>query len=194
MLPNQNYDIAYFQLLQENDPVTWQHLIRTYYPPLCLFAKRILKNEAAAEDVATETFVKFWQKEKEFTDLLQVKKYLYTAVRNGCLNVIRGQKREDERHSTFTNALLCDEDAFEKEVLYTELLAEIRKAIDGFSPRMREIFILSYFKHLTNEQIATTLQLSNQTVRNQKALALTILRKQLKPNFPLRNISLVLIW
>lgn len=194
MLPDQYNDIAYFQLLQENDPVTWQHLIRTYYPPLCLFAKRILRDDAAAEDVATETFIKFWEKEKEFTDLQQVKKYLYTAIRNGCLNVIRSQKREDARHNTFNNTLLNEDDSFEKEVLYTELLAEIRKAIDGFSPRMREIFILSYFKHMTNDQIATMLQLSNQTVRNQKALALKLLRKQLKPHFPLRHISLVLIW
>jgi len=193
-MPDHNNDIAYFQLLQENDPVTWQHLIRTYYPPLCLFAKRILKDDAAAEDVATEIFIKFWQKEKEFTDLQQVKKYLYTAIRNGCLNVIRSQKREDARNTTFTNTLLNVDDSFEKEVLYTELLAEIRKAIDGFSPRMREVFILSYFKHMTNDQIATKLQLSNQTVRNQKALALKLLRKQLKPHFPLRNISLVLIW
>ena len=76
--------------------------------------------------------------------------------------------------------------------MYAELLAEIRKAIDTLPQKMREIFILAYFKKMTNEEIALHLQLSNQTVRNQKATALATLRKALRHKFPLPVIALAL--
>lgn len=180
------------ELLKKNDAAAWQYLIRIYFPVLCRFAKKILNNDAAAEDVVTDVFVKLWRYNVDFADMQQVKKYLYTATRNNSLNVLRSKQREKARHETFASTYLQEDDFFENEILYTELLAEIRKEIDSLPPRMREILILAYFKKMPNEEISAHLQLSNQTVRNQKATALAMLRKALKPKFPLHVIALVL--
>ncbi|HRQ50053.1 MAG TPA: sigma-70 family RNA polymerase sigma factor, partial [Agriterribacter sp.] len=71
-------------------------------------------------------------------------------------------------------------DSDESEIIYSELLVEIRKSIDALPAKMREIFILSHYKKMSNEAIAAHLKLSHQTVRNQKSKALALLRKWLK--------------
>ena len=192
-LPDLNDGILYTASLKNDDAETWRHLIRIQYPVLCRYAEKMLKNPAAAEDLTTEVFVKLWQKRAEFNDLLQIKSYLYTCIRNGCLNLIRGKQREESRNQAFADIHLQTDQHSDLELIHIELLAAIRKELDAFSPRMREIFILAYFKRMPNEEIALKLNLSNQTVRNQKALGLSLLRKKLKPKYPLRHISMLLL-
>ncbi len=171
----------YIEGLKKDDTKAWQYIIRIYYPVLCRFAERLLNQEAEAEDVVTDAFVNLWQQRVDFSHANQLKKYLYTAVRNRCLNILRSKRREKERHERFADIYLNTSDAIENEIIYAELLAEIRKEMELLSPRMKEVFYLAYFKRMSNEEIAENLNLSNQTVRNQKASAVSILRKLIKP-------------
>ncbi len=171
----------YITNLKKDDKRAWQYIIRIYYPVLCRFAERLLSDQTEAEDVVTDVFVSIWQQNVDFPGTNQLKKYLYTAVRNRCLNILRSKRREKKRHEDFASIYLHADDAIDNEIIYTELLAEVRKEMDSLSPRMKEVFYLAYFRKMTNEEIAENLNLSNQTVRNQKASALSILRKAIKP-------------
>ena len=179
--------------LRNNDTEAWKDLIRIHYPVYCRFAEKMLKDLAAAEDLTTEIFIKLWQKRAEFNSLQHVKAFLYTSIRNGCLNLIRSREREEIRNRVFEDNLRQTEHASDHELIHIELLLAIRKELDAFSPRMREIFILAYFKRMSNEDIALKLNLSNQTVRNQKAMALSRFRKKLSTKFPLNHISMLLL-
>lgn len=57
---------------------------------LCLF---MLKNEADAEDVIQETFIKYLQKSPVFTDTEHEKAWLFRVASNTCLDLLRHQKR-----------------------------------------------------------------------------------------------------
>lgn len=171
----------YIKNLRKSDREAWQDIIRIYYPVLCRFAERLLTSQTESEDVVTDIFVNIWQQDLKFSSTNQLKKYLYTAVRNRCLNIVRDRSRERKKHENFASIYLHTDDAIENEIIYTELLAEIRKEMESLSPRMKEVFYLAYFKELSNEEIAENLNLSNQTVRNQKTSALSILRKAIKP-------------
>ncbi len=173
---------------------SFREIIRIYYPVLCRLAGRILADSAEAEDVVTDVFVSVWQQRLEFSAISQLKKYLYTAVRNRCLNVLRTRMREKQRHEDFTRIHHHNDNAIDNEIIYAELLAEVRKEMESLSPRMREVFYLAYFRSMTNDEIARNLQLSNQTVRNQKASALSILRKLIKPRLQGPVIALLMWW
>lgn len=179
------------ELLKKKDNAAWQYLIRIYAPVLLRLAQKIVKDNAAAEDVVSDVFVKLWQQNTNFNSLQQIKKYLYTSTQNGCLNFLRGKQREMNRHEIFAKVYLQQEEVLEQEFIYTELLAEIRKALDTLPAKMRQIFMLAYFKEMSNEEIAKHLDLSNQTVRNQKSAALTLLRKLLQHKFPLLIAALI---
>lgn len=185
-------DNRYSAQLRENDAAAWQHFIHSYYPLLYRVANKIVKDTTAAEDITTEVFVNVWQKRVEFENEQHFKNYLYTSIRNACLNTLRSKQREEVRNKTFVDTYMQSDESFENEIIYSEVLAEIRKEIGGLPPRMRQVFIMAYFQQMSNEEIAEKLNLSNQTVRNQKASALTLLRKQIKPKFSLKMLSMVL--
>ena len=60
---------------------------------LCLF---LLKNEADAEDVIQETFLKYLQKAPTFADAEHEKAWLFRVASNACLDLLRYQKRHPQ--------------------------------------------------------------------------------------------------
>jgi RNA polymerase sigma-70 factor (family 1) len=167
-------------LLRQGNSFALQYLIRIYFPVLCQYAEKITSNRAEAEDVTEEVFIKLWQRHAAFTSFNEVKGFLYTSTRNGSLNVLRGRQRQQLRHEAFAQTHKADGEPSIDEMVYEELLAEIRKTIALLPEKMRKIFILSYYKKMTNQEIADYLQLSQQTVRNQKTKALGLLKDLLK--------------
>jgi len=62
----------------------------------------------------------------------------------------------------------------------SELQQQIANAMEKLPERTREIFMMSRFKGITNDEIATQLELSKRTVETQISNALKILRNELK--------------
>lgn len=80
------------QRLRSGDKQAFKELFDEFYQTLCLFAARFLKDDALAADVVQEVFVKFWERHTDFDNDLKVKSYLYTSVRNACLEYNRDKK------------------------------------------------------------------------------------------------------
>lgn len=171
-----------FQFLRKGDTAALQYLIRIYFPVLCRYAGKILDDNAAAEDVAETAFIKCWEQRDRFPDFDGVKKFLYIYVRNTSLNTLRGRKRAQHREVAFVKTYQDAHEASIDELLYAELLAEIRKTIEILPSRMRQIFLFSYYKKMSNQEIADHFGLNQQTVRNQKTRALALLKEAFKHN------------
>ncbi len=62
----------------------------------------------------------------------------------------------------------------------SELQQQIANAREKLPPRTREVFIMSRFKGIPNDEIAIQLELSKRTVETQISNALKILRNELK--------------
>lgn len=164
-------------LLKKGNTVGLEYLIRVYFPVLVAYAEKIVQNSSWAEDLTEEALIKVWDNRNRFDTFNALKGFLYTTLRNSCLNALRSKRREEERSRNFVliEAALPDENEF----IHEEMMAEIRKALDTLSPKLKEIFMLAYFEGKDNRQIAELLQLSEQTVRNQKTKALAMLRNLL---------------
>ncbi len=163
-------------LLQEGNLNALDYLIKTYFAPLCLYGEKIINNRAEVEDITEELFIKLWERKYVFENIHQLKGFLFTSIRNACLNSIRNTNRKNERHKEFVENDTISDNEFVEE----EMLAEIQKTINSLPEKMRKIFILSYYKKMSNDEIAAYLNLTNQTVRNQKTNAINTLRKLLK--------------
>ncbi|WP_447640809.1 MULTISPECIES: RNA polymerase sigma factor [Chitinophagaceae] len=170
-------DSNILDLLHQGDVKALDYLIRIYLPSLQGYAVKIIVDEAEAADIVEDLFIKLWQNRYDFNSANELKGFLFTSIRNACLNKIRSRKRETVRHEAFeAENRIVDTDYLVEE----EMLIEIRKSIDELPPKMRKIFILSVYNEMSNDEIADFLNLSSQTVRNQKSNAIAILRKKLK--------------
>lgn len=73
-------------LLKKGEKKGLEQLFLKFYEPLVVYAYRFLNDQAEAEDVVQEVFIKFWNRNR-FTDIrFYLRSYLYHSVRNHCLN------------------------------------------------------------------------------------------------------------
>lgn len=161
--------------LDRLDQQNFEKLFKAYFPALMAFSRKILGDEDDAREVVHQVFVKLWERRKEIDMSTSLKSYLFTAVHNRSLNVIRDRKK-------FSSEELpeqVEEWDVSAQVESMELEEKIRTAIATLPERCRQIFELNRFDGLSYGRIAGQLDISIKTVENQMSKALKILREQL---------------
>jgi RNA polymerase sigma-70 factor (ECF subfamily) len=146
-------------------------LFEQYYTLLSRYAASIIGNYGIAEEVVQDVFVAIWHKRESLEFNSQLAPYLYTSVRNKCLNHLSKEKKS----IPLSEQALGDSKGIQnpqQKMEFIELQVKIFRAIDELPPRCREIFLLSRMEHLTNKQIAEKLDISIKTVENQMTIAL----------------------
>src|SRR5450631_2461652 len=71
----------------------FEEVFNLYFHSLCFYSLKITKDQAAAEDITEESFVKIWQRKEMFTQINVLKSYLYKIVRNASLDWIKKAAR-----------------------------------------------------------------------------------------------------
>lgn len=141
--------------------------------PLGMYALRIVDVVDDAEDVVQEAFTKAWRKIEAGVDVGNFKSYMYMAVRNEAISLLRSRREQ------------VSVDAVpepEAEIIDTsERDAALWRAIDALPERCREVFLMSKRDGLKNVEIADELGISEKTVRNQLTKAFERLRGALEP-------------
>jgi RNA polymerase sigma-70 factor (family 1) len=150
------------------------------YPKLCYFATRILPDNLEVEDLVQDAFIKYHHRRENFDSENAAVSFLYITIRNDCFNLIRHQKVVSGYKKTLEIAPVENSTALQ-EIIRSEALGEIHKAIEELPAGCRNIFKLSYFEKLKNQEIADLLQVSINTIKTQKQRALQLLRLKLNP-------------
>lgn len=168
------------QRFTSGDQTAFELLFRFYYPGLVTFVSHIISDHDEAEEIVQDFFVNVWTARKNIHQATSLKSYLFVSVKNRAFNYL---KKEQIREKTLSklkelveNDFLFQPDLF----VESELQQQIAKAMEKLPARTREIFMMSRFKGLTNDEIATQLELSKRTVETQISNALKILREELK--------------
>lgn len=175
--PNEFDSIKAFQ---EGEEQAYDHYFRLYFWSLCYFATQFLHREDEAEDLVQDCFTKLWQKHFVMDNAEGIRSYLYTTVRNGCLDVLRRKKvREHINGSMDFDIPEIPENSFEEAIIKTEVLNEIYKYIKLLPPKVSEVCRLYYIEGKSDHEISELLQRSYHTVRNQRQKAVALLRAKL---------------
>ena len=113
-----------------------------------------------------------------------MKSYLFRAVRNGCLNVLKHIDIREEYKIRREQDIQENQSSREDEMIVSELEEKIRQAIDRLPMERRKVFIMSRYEGLTYSRIAEKLGISVKTVENQMGKALKTLREELSEYLP----------
>ena len=159
---------------QTENNINFDDLFRYNYRPLCLYALHYLGDADLSEDIVQESYTALWEKLQEGAHVLNRKSYLYMMVRNRCLDHLRKKGIPTESLKPYdTYGIIDDDDAQDR----SRTEARLWTAIDSLPEKCREIFILSKRDGLKYEEIAEELGLSVNTVRNQIAKALKLIKE-----------------
>lgn len=177
--------------LTKGNPETFRYLFDEYYAALCIYALRYTKEKQAAEEVVHETFVKLWEHRGRIGITDSITGYLYRSVQNNALNYLKQLQIRNKYNNAYLQRLKEAEDFFtisqdtgQSALLAKELENRINEAIEGLPEQCREIFMLSRFKGMKNQEIADRKQITINTVQKQISIALEKLRKSLQAYLP----------
>ena len=167
----------FIENLNKQQTSAYHQLYDEYYKVLVLYAINFLSSQQAAEDIVQELFATMWEKKMKFLSLPSFRTYLYNSVRNASLNYLKHQNVEslylEHLANTYREILEEEEDTNEEEV-YRLLF----RAIYKLPTRCREVFLL-HIDGKKNEEIATLLGISIETVKTQKKRAIQFIKEQM---------------
>jgi RNA polymerase sigma-70 factor (ECF subfamily) len=168
----------------------FEKIFRANYGKMCSYANNFLKDPDASEEVVEEVFFRLWINREAIIINSSVESYLFRAVRNASLNVLKHINIREE-YKQFNESDRKNSNHTEEELLAGELQQKIRNAIDLLPSERKKIFILSRYEGLKYKEIAEKLNISVSTVENQMVHALKFLRSELKEYLPLIIICLM---
>lgn len=148
-------------------------LYKKYYKSFCQHAIEKIKDAHAAQDVVADAFWKLMQEPRRLS-MNEMRLRMYTYINMICIDHLRKQKVFAKVVPAFGELTPADEAEIEAE-LRSMLVDELQK----LPVRRKQIIIQHYMHGLTSQEIAQNMQVSEQTVRNQKVKALKTLRKNI---------------
>ncbi|HEX2937009.1 MAG TPA: RNA polymerase sigma-70 factor, partial [Bacteroidales bacterium] len=140
-------DVELVHKIQNSDHSAIQWLYKKYYIGLCVYANRFIKSKSASEEIVQQTFFKLWDKRDKLDIKESIQAYLFTTVKNKCLNYIKHEQIVNRYNQTISQALYESEEymAVSQETglsifIARELEQKITTAIDNLPEQCREIF------------------------------------------------------
>jgi RNA polymerase sigma-70 factor (ECF subfamily) len=153
----------------------WKVCFGSLAPGLLLFARQWVRSRADAEDVVQEAFVRFWR----CNHTIDNRALLYATVRSVALDLIRRDSRRTRREA---EAVSESEQAIEPQFeLADEAQFALAAAVDRLPHDQREVLVMKIWNELTFAEIATALEISQNTAASRYRYALAALKKTLQP-------------
>jgi RNA polymerase sigma-70 factor (ECF subfamily) len=172
------------------DSEQYHELIRPYERSVFKMALSFMKNEADAEDVAQESFLKAFRKLSDFRGQAKFSTWLISIT----LNEARGRLRRQaivrmesldeapEEGGHISPALLRDWREVPSEALERrEIRQMLQDAIANLSPLYREVLLLRDVEDFSIEETATALAITTGTVKVRLHRARMMMQKELAP-------------
>lgn len=159
------------------DTEAFTAIYNAYYPTLYSFVKKFIPEREDAEDITADIFVKLWRMHANFDNIKNIEAFLYITARNACLDFLRQLKRRNEKQKELLYVLLQEPaEGILPEDIKAEVLAAILQEIEKLPRSCRNVFKMAYLEGLSNSEIAESLRINNQSVRNHKQRAVKLLR------------------
>ncbi len=171
---------------------SFNEIYTSYYKKSFFFAKSYVHDDLAAEDIASESLIKLWEKLKtEKIDYIEP--LLLTILKNKALDYL---KHEEVKRTAFESMVdwhqqelsiristleSCDPN----EIFSDEVESIIRETLKLLPEQTRQIFLLSRFENKSNKEIAEQMGISIKGVEYHISKALKALRITLKDYLPL---------
>lgn len=173
--------------------VVFERFYITWYSRAKYFAREYVFSEEDAENITQDVFLDLYQKEILSDDQINQIAYLFTAIKNRCMDHLRRKLLEQEtaqklqkEHDLSIRLKFDTLEAFDTYWGSEEKLEKIiQKAINTLPERCKEIFIKSKIEGKKQKEIADELGISLKTIENQMTIAYKKLREELKEYLPL---------
>ena len=172
------------------DDGAFDYLVEKYRRPMTSFMYRMTHNQAVAEELAQEVFLRVYRSRQTYAASAKFTTWLYRIATNLAVNYAR-----DTKHERPENIVNLDEPDgetgltmdvadgslnAEQTILRRERLAAIRRQVDALPERQRMAVVMHKYQNMDYKQIAAVLKLSESATKSLLFRAYETLRETLK--------------
>ncbi len=166
-------------MIDRGDESALSELYNRYWESVFGYVVRVLRDPDEASDVVQETFIALWQKRGELGEIRSLKAYLTSIARYKALRGISLSQSLERHRESLLDFFSGYDDSPEAAFIAGEMESVIQMHIQRLPEKMREVFILNRYEHLSYAEIAHKLNISDKTVKKQIHNALKYLRAAL---------------
>jgi RNA polymerase sigma-70 factor (ECF subfamily) len=177
--------------LRRRDPAAFSQLFETYSDRVYRLAVGLLEDEAEAEGVVQDAFMRLFERLDQFEGRSKVGTWLYRVAYNLCQDRLRKRRPEsplamdvDDDETIPAPTLFVDWSRVpERYLTEEEITAELDKAIATLPPKLKAVFMLREIEGLSTKECAEVLEISESAAKVRLHRARLLLREQLAAYF-----------
>jgi RNA polymerase sigma-70 factor (ECF subfamily) len=174
----------------EGDDVGFNFLIEKYRKPIINFMYRMVHNQAVAEELAQEVFLRVYRSRQTYRAEAKFTTWLYRIATNLGVNHARDTKHERAAQTIYldqpdpetgTTPDVADmHPGAEEEMVKDERMRAIRKHVMALPERQRTAVLMHKYQGLDYKEIGAVLRLSESATKSLLFRAYQTLRERLK--------------
>jgi RNA polymerase sigma-70 factor (ECF subfamily) len=186
----QRTDAEIMLAVAQGDEAGYNYLVTRYHRQIIHFLYRMVRNEAVAEELAQEVFLRVYRSRESYRAEAKFSTWLYRIATNLAVNHARDTKNErmaqtvnlDEPDGeTGTTPEVADSvPNVEQRLLREERMAAIRAEIAALPERQRMAVLMHKYQDMDYRQIGDVLKLSESATKSLLFRAYQTLRERLK--------------
>jgi RNA polymerase sigma-70 factor (ECF subfamily) len=162
----------------DGDVDAYATLVERYYGSCARIARRMLRNDADAQDVVQNAFFRAFRALDRFDRRRVFRVWLFTILVNQCRTAATSRRRRERRFSDDEVSLRDAVD--ERPVVALDESHLVTSAVETLEPLLREAFVLKYVEELEYTEMAAITGASISALKMRVKRACEALRPQLE--------------
>jgi RNA polymerase sigma-70 factor (ECF subfamily) len=166
--------VVIWERIREGDKRVFAKLYETLYSPLCSIANRIVNDKQASEEIVQDVFSKIWFDRQVIEIHISLNSYLFRSVKNHAINELKRRQTgkasliQTASHELWKILMETSEshDFIIEQMISNDLRKEVSMAIEALPQQCRHVFQLSRVDYKSNDEIASLLNISKNTVKS----------------------------
>lgn len=174
----------------DDDNAAYEYLVNKFHRPMIAFMFRMVHNQALAEELAQEVFLRVYRSRKGYAAEAKFSTWLYRIATNLAVNHARDHKMErsgrvmsldEPDEETGTTPDVADPAMnVEQHLMRQERLTAIKKHVLALPEKQRAAVLMHKYQSMDYREIAAVLKLSESATKSLLFRAYEALRERLK--------------
>ena len=149
---------------KEGDVEAFRVIYEKWRKPVFLFLRKMLASEDDAHDITQDVFSMLWEMREKIDTSKDIKALIFLLARRTTTSYLRKLRSHDQYLAEQEYEVEYSKDS-EDVIIEKEIELLMLYTLERMSETQRRVFEMSFYKGMSNAEIAEALQLSNGSVR-----------------------------
>ncbi|XOV93460.1 MAG: RNA polymerase sigma factor [Bacteroidota bacterium] len=157
----------------------FEDVYKEHFQSLFVYARKLTNSSELAKDVVSDVFFNLWKSNPDFSQIKEIKSYLFIAVKNRAIRLLTRDPHDFISYDQDQFIKKVDQSNPEEVLLEKELLQAIELAVSKLPDQCRLIFDMVKNRNLSYQEVGQELGISQSTIKTQMSRALNEIKSSI---------------